>query len=137
MTYQPLLLQHNSTDLYKAIKDNISSEYEGFENSYIQREREFLVLEQFKRDYRALGDYDTLFRYYGDDGIREDMAWAVFDGVVELRDCGYKEALFILSLLNQFLGHYDGKYPVFRHIGDYELLDRYMRNRIMSDKIFR
>ena len=112
-----------------------AEEYKGFENSYIKGKREFLVLEQLKIDCKRLGDFNTSFRFFGEDGIKNKMAWAVLDGVIELRHCGYKEALFVLETIAVFFKFYDG-YLEFKHIGDYEALYDYITNRIIEKKIW-
>lgn len=62
-----------------------------FYKGYIYRDEEFQSLEYFKSDYKDLGDYDTAMRFFRDYRVKEDMCWAVFDSVMEIKECGYKE----------------------------------------------
>lgn len=76
MKKEPILLKEKS--LSERLND---TSYSG----YICRDEEFETLEYFKSDYKDLGDYDTAMRFFGDDRVKEDMCWVIFDGVMKIK----------------------------------------------------
>ncbi|MGE3298992.1 MAG: hypothetical protein AB7G52_03255 [Arcobacter sp.] len=104
-------------------------------NSYIRGNMEIEVLEYFAEDYKKMGNFLMPFRAYGDDAIREDMALTVLRGVIEIKDCKYREALFVVYLLDVFLDYYEESFE-YEYIADYEILYNRIKHRLFMQQVY-